>query len=172
MAYVSLFDPIPWPAVGNSVVQTFILYWFVLLGIKKVGRRVFSEMSPQDVVVLVMVAEACNLGLSDERAGFWGTIASVLTLFITGGLVERIKPLNKLLEEDPITLFENGQLNKPALKKNLVNENDLQQVAHQYGIAHYSQFTCMTLEGDGSITGVLPPVQARQQQHADKPTAC
>ena len=168
MAYVSLFDPIPWQAVGNSVLQTFVLYWLVLLGIKKVGRRVFSEMSPQDIVVLMMVAEACNLGLSDDRAGFWGTVASVLTLFATGGLVERIRPLKRLLEEDPITLYEYGQLNKPALKKNLVDENDLQQVAHQYGLQDYTDFTCMTLEGDGSITGVLPDKQSRQHQ-TDKP---
>ena len=78
MDYVTLFQAVPWEPVGVSVVQTVVIYWLVLLGVKLVGRRVFGEMGPQDMVILFLIAESCDLGLTNEEAGFWGSVASVL----------------------------------------------------------------------------------------------
>ncbi len=109
MEYISIFDPVPWQEVGHTVLQTLTLYWFLLLGIKLVGRRVFGEMGPQDMIVLLLVAEACDLGLTNERAGYWGTVFSVLTILVTGVIVERIAPLRRALEDSAIVVFENGR---------------------------------------------------------------
>ena len=155
MDYAGLFDAIPWQAVGHSILQTATIYWLVLLGIKAVGRRVFAEMGPQDLVILVLVAEACDLGLTDERAGYWGSVASVLTLLAMGALVERIPALRRSLESKPVLLAERGSLRREAMKSCMVDESDLEQTARRYGLASYAEFDSMTLEEDGSITGVL-----------------
>lgn len=155
MEYVSIFDSVPWKGVGISVLQTFILYWLLLFGLKAVGRRVFGEMGPQDLIILLIIAEACNTGLSSQEAGFWGTIASVLTILSIGGLVERMPFLRKLLESGAIKLCEDGVLDRNAMHKNLVDEEDLVKLAHEYGREDYKSFACVLLEGDGSLTGIL-----------------
>lgn len=163
-AYTSIFDSIPWREVGHTVIQTITLYWLLLLGLRLVGRRVFGEMSPQDIIILLLIAESCNLGLTNEQAGYWGAVASVLTIFGVGAFAERVAPLRRILEEQPVVLFKNGQLHKREMKRNLVDENDLNQVAREYGLDSYHEFEAMTLEGDGSITGTLR-LEMRSPRH-------
>lgn len=155
MDYTTIFDPVPWQAIGHTILQTLTLYWLLLLGIKAIGRRIFGEMGPQDLIILLLIAEACDLGLADERAGYWGTIASVLTILATGAMVERVPSLRRALESKAVVLFEDGSLRRGAMKKCLVDEEDLERVAREYGLASYEDFERMMLEGDGGITGVL-----------------
>lgn len=57
MEYVGILDVPPLRFVLLSVVQTFTLFVAFLLGLKIVGRRVFGEKGPQDLVILVLIAE-------------------------------------------------------------------------------------------------------------------
>jgi uncharacterized membrane protein YcaP (DUF421 family) len=157
MEYTSIFDPIPWEAIGHTVIQTFTLYWLLLIGLKLVGRRVFGEMGPQDLIILLLIAEACDLGLANEKAGYWGTIASVLTILVVGGIIERVPFIRKFLEDNAVVLFKDGQLDKRQMRKNLVEEEELEKVAREYGLNSYQDFSTLVLEGDGSITGVIKP---------------
>jgi uncharacterized membrane protein YcaP (DUF421 family) len=155
--YTSILDAIPWYAVGLSILQTVTIYWLLVIGMKLVGRRVFGEMGPQDMIILLLIAEACDLGLSHEDAGYWGTVFSVLTILIMGAMVERIPPLRNKLSDSPIELVKDGQPLAQVMKKSLVEESDLLSTAREYGIPDFSAFETMTLESDGSITGVLKP---------------
>lgn len=174
MDYISILDPIPWDKVALSVLQTITLYWLLLIGMKLVGRRVFGEMGPQDMIILLLVAEACDLGLSHEGAGYWGTVASVVAILFMGNLGERVAFIRRFLEDSPIELLKNGQPLYDQMKKCLVEEGDLLTVAREYGMPHYTVFESMVLESDGSITGVLKPeyrvnLTSLQQLRSSKP---
>jgi len=155
MDYVGIFDKPPMEAVLLSILQAALLFTLVLLGLKLVGRRVFGEQSPQDLVILLLIAEASNLGLSDQRAGFWGTVASVLTILLLGWICERYNKLRRALESDPIVLFRDGHLNRKLLQKHMMDASDLEMAAHEYGLSSYREFEKIILEGDGKLTGVL-----------------
>lgn len=162
----TIFDPIPWQAVGISVFQTFVLYWLLMFGIRFAGRRVFGQLGPQDLVVLILIAEACNLGLTQEEGGFWATLGSVLTILLTGTIIERIPALQNFVEGQPIDLMKDGEILPDVMKKWLVQETDLHGAARKYGYDDFNVFEKMTMESDGSITGVfkreyrqyIPPV--------------
>ena len=155
MEYISIFDFPPWKAVGVSVFQSVILFSLILLGLRLAGRRVFAERSPQDLVIIVLVGEACNQGLADQSAGYWGSLASVITLIILGALTERIVLLRHMLNEPPIRLYENGELDQDAMKKCLLDESDLNEAARQRGLTSYEEFETIILEGDGRISGTF-----------------
>ncbi|MBX7145979.1 MAG: DUF421 domain-containing protein [Alphaproteobacteria bacterium] len=155
MNYTTIFDSIPWPYIGNSIIQTISIYILVLLGLKIAGRRVFSERSPQDLIILLLIAEACDLGLSDERAGYWGTIASVITILLLGSLCERISWLRHLIESKPIIIYQNGHLYQKVMQQHMIEEDDLEETARQYGLKSYKEFTKIVLETEGHITGIL-----------------
>ena len=157
MEYVSIFSPIPWKEVGITVLQTFTLYWILVFGLKLVGRRVFGELGPQDLIVLLLIAESTNQGLFHQDAGFWGTVASALTILVTGATIERIPRVKKLFEGSTLELVRDGQVIPGAMKHCLVEKEDLEKAARQYGLPNISAFERMTLEGDGSITGVVKP---------------
>jgi uncharacterized membrane protein YcaP (DUF421 family) len=155
MDYVSILDKPPLDAVALSVIQTAVIFSFVLLGLKVVGRRVFAEQSPQDLIVLLIIAEACDAGLTPQDAGFWGTAASISTILFLGWLCDRLSFLRKAIDGKPVVVFSNGRLDNKVMKKFMIDESDLALAARGYGLETFRQFRIIMLEGDGKITGVI-----------------
>lgn len=69
--YVTIFSPVPWDQIWVTFLQAFVLFWIVLIGMRVVGRRTFSEMGAQEVILLMLLSEATDLGITHGQAGFW-----------------------------------------------------------------------------------------------------
>jgi uncharacterized membrane protein YcaP (DUF421 family) len=157
MDYISIVDVPPLKFILLSILQTVTLFAGILLGLKLVGRRVFGEKGPQDLVILVLIGEASNLGLSHQEAGYWGSVASVMCILLLGFLCEKVKFVRQFLEGGPIFLYERGTLNRRLMEQHMVDEADLELAAREYGLASYHDFSTMVLEGDGAVTGTVQP---------------
>ena len=155
MNYVSIFDKPSLEEVGLSILQTAVIFCFVLIGLKIVGRRVFGEQSPQDLVLLLIAAEACDIGLTTEDAGFWGSMASLSTILFLGWLCDRVGLLRKAIDGKAVIIFSNGRLDRKAMKKLMIDESDLGIAARTYGLEDFKQFHMIFVEGDGKITGTV-----------------
>lgn len=154
MAYAHIFTLPPTQLLILSVIQTATVYCFILIGLRIVGRRVFTQREPQDLVIIVLVAEACNLGLAPVEAGFWGSICSVTTLIILGHFTKRIPFIRHLLYSPPIVLYRAGKLHHGLMRKHMVDVEDLNEIAREKGSSSYKDFDSMTIEGDGRISAV------------------
>ncbi|HYD18410.1 MAG TPA: YetF domain-containing protein [Patescibacteria group bacterium] len=130
------------------------MFALVLAGLKLVGRRVFGEQSPQDLVILLLIAECCDLGLTHEEAGYWGTVVSVITILFLGWLCERVGLLRKAISSSPVVIYQNGKLERELMEHHMLDESDLHEAARHYGLEKYQEFRIITLEGDGDLTGV------------------
>lgn len=148
---------VPWSAVGVSALQTFVVYWFAMAGLKLVGRRSFGELGPQDVVLLLLLSEALSAALMVPEAGFWGAIASAATLLATVAVTERIKALRQALDGEAVTIVRDGEALEDVMARYQVDDGDLAKAAREYGVAGPEAFERAVLEGDGSITAVLKP---------------
>ncbi len=155
MDYVSIIELPPLAPVLLSAAQTCMLFFFVLVTIRLIGRRVFGEQNPQDLIMLILLAEACGAGLADTQAGFWGSAASVSTLLLLGWMLDRVPFLRKLIESGPIILYKNGRLYRKQLERSMIDLPELDTVARRYGLASYQEFSQIVLEGDGEITATI-----------------
>jgi uncharacterized membrane protein YcaP (DUF421 family) len=154
MNYIDIFSSPSLEPILLSVLQTAIIYCLIIAGLQIVGRRVFAQRSPQDLIIIVLVAESCDLGLIHEDAGFWGTIASVITLLLLGYLTEKIPLIRHCLDKAPITLYSDGKLHAKAMEKQMVDVADLDEVAREEGKSSHKDFDIMVLEGDGQISAI------------------
>jgi uncharacterized membrane protein YcaP (DUF421 family) len=156
MDYATILDMPDWEAVGLSVVQSIVLYLLVLACLKMAGRRMFAEMGAQDFVVLLLVADASNLGLTHTDGGFWASVFSVVTIITLGSIIEHIPLLRHLVAGKPIVLYDKGRLEVAKMKHHKVEIDDLNETARAYGQETYKAFKRIVLESDGELTGVLP----------------
>lgn len=154
MNYADIFTFPHWTLIALSILQTTVIFCLIIGGLKLVGRRVFAQRDPQDLVIIFLVAETCDLGLTHEGAGFWGSIASVLTLLLLGHVVERFEILRHMLSRKPVVLFENGRLYVEQMRKYFIDLEDLDEVARENGSNSYREFGAIFLEGDGRISVV------------------
>lgn len=168
MQYPTLFDPIPWQEVGLTALQSFLIYWMIFWGLKIIGRRTLGELGPSDLILLLILSESTDVGLIHPQAGFWGTVASILVLLFTVAIVERVPALRKAMESRPIILMEQGQIDETKMNHYMVDLEDLDRTARDYGFADRGAFKRMTLEGDGKITGVINPESLKALHHANQ----
>lgn len=155
MDYIAITEMPPLAPVLYSALQTLVLFLFILIVLRMIGRRVFGEHNPQDLITLILIAEACGAGLNDQRAGFWGSAASVCTILLIGWMMDRIPALRRLIESGPVTLYNNGRLFRKAMKENMIDTDELDTVARRYGLRSYREFSRIVLEGDGEITASI-----------------
>ena len=154
MDYVSVFDVPSLKFVLLSILQTTTLFVLVLLGLKLVGRRVFGEQGPQDLVILILIAEASSSGLNHQQAGYWGSAASAITILLLGLMCERTKFVRQFLEGRPVFIYEHGALDRTLMEKHMVDESDLELAAREYGLASYHDFSAIVLEGSRDLSSV------------------
>lgn len=152
MSYADIFTVPDIPLLGLSVLQTAVIFGLIMAGLQVVGRRVFAQRSPQDLVIIVLVAETCGLGFAHQEAGFWGAVVSILTILIMGYLTERIKFIRQGLIKKPVILYQNRILDRELMNKHMVDESDIEEVAREKSAMTYKDFDLVVLEGDGRIS--------------------
>jgi uncharacterized membrane protein YcaP (DUF421 family) len=92
--------------------------------------------------------------LGHEEAGYWGTVASVIMIFFLGAMLEKIPMLRHIMSAKPLLIYRDGQPYKDVMRKNMIDECDLEEVAREKGLPSYKSFEVIMLEGDGKISGI------------------
>ncbi len=94
-------------------------------------------------------------GISGKNPSIWNSIATGLTLLISVLIVNTIPPLEKFITGKPTVLVKDGQLNSKAMKRTLIDVDDINKMAREYGFQSYEAFTTIILEKDGKLTGII-----------------
>jgi uncharacterized membrane protein YcaP (DUF421 family) len=163
MEYASIFDPIAWPAVISSAAQAVVIYWVTIICIKLIGIHIVGQTGPQYLAFLLLFTTGMSSGLSHQQAGFWGSLATALALTATIIIVARIPFLERWIHGSPMILMDKGKMDHEALKKTLVDKEELNKLAHGYGMLSHEVFESVILENDGRLTAILKP-EYRQDQ--------
>ncbi|MBK8189169.1 MAG: hypothetical protein IPK79_01815 [Vampirovibrionales bacterium] len=149
--------------MGITALQTTVFYWLIIIGLKLAGRRIFGELGPQDLAVLLLISDAANIGLTPSEGGFCSSIGSVCTLMLWGSAIERTPAFRNSLDVPAIALVEDGQVNHQAMRRDRVDEEDLSVAARRYGVSGPECFDRMTLGRRRQFAG---RIEARSRRYA------
>ncbi len=101
----------------DLVVRTIVIILFVFVLTRVVGRRELSTMEPFDVILLVVVGDLVQQGITQSDDSVTGATIVLATVgLLTVGLsylsfkVPRLRPL---LEGEPIVLVTDGKDDRP-----------------------------------------------------------
>lgn len=143
----------PW---WHFVVRGVIVYGFVFLLLRLIGKRQIGELSPFDLVLLLIISDAVqnamNAGDNSITAGLIlaGTLISVNLL--VNNLMFRYRKFERWVDGSPVILVHNGKLYEQALRGEKVTRQDLNTALHQEGIADLADVQFAILEPNGQIT--------------------
>src|SRR5689334_6641871 len=103
----------------DLVVRTTFVFVLILVVTRVVGRRELGEMAPFDIILLIVIGDLVQQGVTQGDMSLTGTTIVISTLCCltvgTGYLSFRIRRLRPLLEGDPIVLVVDGQIQERAL---------------------------------------------------------
>lgn len=145
----------------EAILKTAALYMVLLILFRIVaGRRTLGEMTVFDLLLLLIVGDITQEFLVGDDASLTGVLLVVGTfILIDVGLSVakvRFRPIEIWLDGVPTILCERGQLDRPAMKKARVQEDDILAAAREYqGLARLDQIGRATLETNGKIS-IIP----------------
>jgi uncharacterized membrane protein YcaP (DUF421 family) len=143
-------------AVGRSA----ILYFFLLLIVRVSGKRTLAQATPFDLLLLLLLSDACQQGLVGDDYSVTTAIVVVTTLVgldIALGLIkQRSKTADKLLDDVPTIIVEHGRPLEERMNLLRVDVEDVLEAARRTrGIHRLDQIRYAVLERDGHIS-VIP----------------
>ena len=144
----------------ESVLRAAAIYLFLLLVFGLSGKRSLAQMTPFDLVLVLIIGEAASQGLTGDDFSVTTTIVLVTTLvFMEKGfawLKQGSKRAEHWLEDLPTVVVENGKPLKEKMKREEVNEEDVLEAARKsHGLETMDEVKYAVLERGGTIS-VIP----------------
>jgi uncharacterized membrane protein YcaP (DUF421 family) len=154
---VNLFDmTTPWYEI---LLRTFVVYVTVLILLRLAGKRELGQMTPFDLVVILVIANAVQNAMTGGDNSLTGGILAAGTLTIVNIAVGRwgsyVPFFRRLVASEPRLLLRDGTPIPDALASERVDIAELEMAAREHGIADLKDVTAAVLEEDGSIS-IIP----------------
>ena len=140
----------------NIVLRTIIIYLVVLIGVRLSGKREVGQMTPFDLVLLLLISNSVQNAMTGPDTSVFGGIAAAATLLLVNRLVAAIsgsnRRLRKVIEGEPTLLVHDGQIITANLAKEHVSTDELDRALREHGINSCHDVALAVLEVDGSIS--------------------
>jgi len=147
----------------ETVLRGMAVYGALLIIMRLSGRRTLAQMTPFDLILLLIVSETTQQALlGGEDYSLTTSILLMVTLFTLNIALAWIKnrsPLaERLIDGVPILLVCDGRYETHALKQARINEGDVLEAARQQGVATLDEIRYAVLEVSGQIS-IIPKKQ-------------
>jgi uncharacterized membrane protein YcaP (DUF421 family) len=138
------------------VLRTAIVYVVVLTGIRLFGKREVGQMTPFDLVLLLLISNAVQNAMTGPDTSVSGGLVAAATLLLMNTLVSKVtwmnKRLRRIIEGSPTILVRHGKMLGKNLEKEKITAEALMQALREHGIAAVTDVNIAVLEIDGSIS--------------------
>jgi uncharacterized membrane protein YcaP (DUF421 family) len=144
----------------ESIVRSSVIYVFLLILFRVIGRRTLASITTFDFVLLLVVGEATQQALLAEDYSVTNAFVVIGTLaaldLLLGWAKQRWPSLDRVVEGQPILLVIEGREVKQNLDREGIDRNDILEAAREsHGLAALEQVRFAVLERTGSIS-VIP----------------
>jgi uncharacterized membrane protein YcaP (DUF421 family) len=140
----------------DLVLRAIIVYLVVFLFTRVLGRRELSSLQPFDFILLVVIGDLIQQGVTQNDMSVTGVVIVVTTLALaqvgTSYLSFRFKRMRPLLEGEPIVLVENGRIIEENLCREWLTHDDLAKQARRSEIESLDQVKWAVLETNGDVS--------------------
>src|SRR6185437_3137264 len=140
----------------DIVLRTVVVFGFLLVLTRVIGRRELSSLEPFDLILLIVLGDVVQQGLTQDDYSLTGAFLVVGTFAILQVLVSwigyRFPSARPVLEGEPIIIIQDGELIEKNLKRERLTRQEIAEEARNQQIAHISQVRWGVLETNGKIS--------------------
>jgi uncharacterized membrane protein YcaP (DUF421 family) len=140
------------------VLRITLIYIFLIVALRLMGKREFSQLSPTELVMLLIIPEILTEALSVGETSLTAALIGVATLlslvFLTSVAAYRLPRLGRWTEGEPVMLVQNGYLIPSAMHRERVSPEEILSEMRKAGLERMEQVKWGVLEPDGKISFV------------------
>jgi uncharacterized membrane protein YcaP (DUF421 family) len=155
----------------SIVARTTIVYLALLAGLRLAGKRELGQMTPFDLVVILLIANAVqNAMVGPDTSVVGGLIAAAVLITLNYGVAiarGRLPWLRRAVEGSATLLINDGRFVEEHLRQEGLEEDEVLMAIREHGVADVKDVRMAVLETDGSISIVPTGVGAmRTRPHS------
>lgn len=144
-----------------SVIRTVILYSFIILAIRLMGKRQISDMQPSELVVTMVISDIASLPMQNTSQPLLSGIVPVLVLVAlevaVSVLMMKSRGLRRLICGNPVVVIEDGKLLQKQMKRLRLTTDDLCSQLRKQNIFSLGDVQYCIMETNGSLSVLEKP---------------
>jgi len=142
----------------DIVVRAFFAFVFVFLLTRLIGRRELSSLEPFDLILLVVVGDLMQQGITQSDMSFTGAVLATGTfavlVLVVSYLGFRFRQLQPLLDPQPMIVVQEGEVIDANLRRERMTVDELLAEARLQQIASLDEVRWAVLESNGKVSFV------------------
>ena len=140
----------------DLVLRTGFAFLLILVITRAVGRRELSSMEPVDLILLVVIGDLVQQGVTQSDYSLTGATIVLVTMAVlvvaTAWLSFRFARLRPVLEGEPTLLISDGEILTRNLRRERMTVDEVRAEARQSSIGALRDVRYAVLETNGRIS--------------------
>src|SRR2546430_15410020 len=137
----------------DIVLRGIAIYVFIYVLTRVVGRRELSSLEPFDLILLIILGDAIQQGLTQDDYSVTGAVIVVsvfAALQVSISYISfRSRRLRPILQGEPIVIVQDGSLIKSNLRRERLTAGEIAEAARQEQIASLEDVQAAALDTSG-----------------------
>jgi uncharacterized membrane protein YcaP (DUF421 family) len=140
----------------DLVLRAIFVFAFLMLLTRIIGKRELSSLQPFDLILLIVLGDAVQQGLTQDDYSLTGAVLVVGTIAVLQVFVSwvsyRFPRARPILEGEPVIIVQDGKPIERNLRRERLTPEDVAEEARKQSIAHLDEVRWAVLETDGQIS--------------------
>jgi uncharacterized membrane protein YcaP (DUF421 family) len=140
----------------DIVLRGIVIFGFLYILMRMIGRRELSSLEPFDLILLVVLGDAVQQGLTQDDYSLTGAILAIGTIALLQLVVSytnfRFPKIRGILDGEPIVVMRDGEPILKNLNRERVTLDDLAAAMRLQQIASFQEVAWAVMETNGAIS--------------------
>ena len=140
----------------DIVLRGIVVFTFLYVLMRVIGRRELSTLEPFDLILLIILGDAVQQGLTQDDYSLTGAVLAVGTIAVLQVGVSyfnfRFPRFRPWLDGEPIVIVQDGKPIDRNMRRERLSLRDVAEAARGEGIASLDEIAWAVMETSGSIS--------------------
>lgn len=141
------------------IIRTILLYWFVILGVRLMGKRQIGDMQPNELVITLLISEIAAIPLQDTSQPIIDGIVAIFILVILEIVMSvlslKCMTVRKFMNGKSVVIIKNGVIDQTAMQRVRLTVLDLIELLRGQDVFDVSDVAFAVLEVNGDLSVLL-----------------
>ncbi|MBR3593109.1 MAG: DUF421 domain-containing protein [Clostridia bacterium] len=140
----------------STVIRCAVMYVFVTLAIRLMGKRQIGDLQPNELVVTILISEIAAIPLQDPTRPLLSGVAAIFILVVLEIIISvaamKSQAVRKLMSGRAAVIIRNGKIDEAAMKRVRITVLDLIELLRQNSVFDISEVAYAVLEVNGNLS--------------------
>jgi uncharacterized membrane protein YcaP (DUF421 family) len=143
----------------DIVVRAVVVFFLILFVTRVVGRRELSSLQPFDLILLVVIGDLVQQGVTQSDYSLTGVAMAISTFAVLTVAVSylsyKVPRIRPMLDGEPLIIVQDGKPVEANLRRERLTAEEVGEQARLQQIASLDEVEWAVLEANGKISFIL-----------------